>query len=58
MTAEQSMTQTMTQAVIEVAKAAIMAFREAEIPANTARSALAMPKPGGPAAHVWLQIPR
>ena len=44
MASEQSMTQTIMQAVIKAAKGAMMADKEAEISANTTRPALAMPK--------------
>ena len=37
-----------SQAVMKAAQVVIMAVREAEIPANTTRPALAMPKTGGP----------
>ena len=45
---EQSMTQTLTQAVTEAAKAAIMAFKEAEIPINNARLIQKVPGMGDP----------
>ena len=42
------MTLTIMQAVIKGAKVAILTVREVETPANTARTAQAMPKNGDP----------
>ena len=46
MAAEQSMTQAIMQAMIEAAKAAIMAIRETDTPINNARLVHAVPKLG------------
>ena len=51
----QSMTWTPKEAAIDAPKAAIMAVREAETPANTGKPAPAMPGTGNPsvvAAHI------
>ena len=49
MAAEQSMTQTITQAAIKTAKAAIIAIREADIPFNNNRLVHTVPRSGSPA---------
>ena len=48
MAAEQNITQTVTQAATEVAKAAIMTVREVENPVNAVISVKVMPRTVGP----------
>ena len=49
MKTDQSMTQVLSQAVIEAAKAAIMAVRETETPAESSREVQAALRTSGPA---------